>query len=57
MMATRRASSPDAAPSKGGTKLTGFVLKLKDMVDGAPDDVVSVSTILPFSDLFFDMTQ
>lgn len=42
----RESQSPPTVPPKGNgkaTTLTGFVLKLYNMVNGAPDDVVSVS--------------
>mmetsp|Transcript_5685 Transcript_5685/g.9691 ORF Transcript_5685/g.9691 Transcript_5685/m.9691 type:complete len:98 (-) Transcript_5685:12-305(-) len=43
MATSSRAPSPTTAPSKGSGKasVTGFVLKLCNMVNGAPDDVVS----------------
>lgn len=37
-----------AATPKGGDKSSGFVMKLYQMVDGAPDDICSVR---PFDDL------
>lgn len=51
MAATNPSSSLSSSPisaltklnGKGGESITGFVLKLNNMVNGAPDDIVSVS--------------
>jgi hypothetical protein len=41
-----RLVSTSPMPIKGGDKSTGFVLKLYQMVNGAPDDILSVSCVL-----------
>ena len=54
MAVSSRSSSPNPSPpkgKKGKANATGFVQKLCEMVNGAPDDVVSVSSLETYCSL------
>ena len=55
--AKRSAAAPSPPPPKGNdgssNNPSGFILKLFQMVNGAPDDVVSVSSFIYFVLCFF----